>query len=151
VLRKVGIGLMCLMVLATAALIRRPRPPLLAANCEKPTFELSSPAKQNRPAAYTMVGPADRQYALGIDTATFVNRGGSWVPVPQPGRPADQLVAVSAEPMPRCRRIGYLGLPLALGQHTVTMYELTPTGAVEVQRATIELVPPDEAEPLPRK
>ena len=122
----------------------------VAANCERPAFELSSPARQNRPAAYTMVGPADRRYALGIDTATFVDRGGTWVPVPQPGHPADQLVAVSAEPMPDCRRIGFVGLPLALGPHTVTMYELTPSGAVEVQRATIELVPPEDAEPIPR-
>jgi len=152
VLRKVGIGLAGFMVLATAALVRRPQPPGLAANCDKPAFELSSPTRQNRPAAYTMVGPAGRRYALGVDTATFVQREGRWTAVPQPGRAADQVVVVMAESLPKCRRIGYLGLPLALGTHTATMFELTPSGAaVEVQRATFELVPPDEAEPLPRK
>lgn len=147
VLAKAGVGLAGLMVLAMAAMARAPRPPRLAADCIKPAFAVSSPAKQHRPIAFTIVGPSDRRYALGVDTATFVEQGGAWVPVPQAGKTADDVVVVKDEAMPRCARTGAFSLGLPLGRHTVTLYELVPgRGAIEIQRETLELVEPEDVQ-----
>ncbi|HEV2889377.1 MAG TPA: hypothetical protein VGX28_03295 [Frankiaceae bacterium] len=146
VLAKVGIGLVALLALGTAALARQPRPPALPASCDRPSFALASPAKQSRPLAYTMVGPEEKRYMLALNTSGFVrDAGGAWRPVTLPGRPRDQVVYVGDEPMTGCRRSGVLNLPVPLGEHVVTMYELPPTGsAVEVARQTVEVVAPDE-------
>ena len=146
VLTKVGIGATGLLLLAVASLARRPQPPDLAPNCDKPAFALSSPAKQYRPTAFTMVGPAAKRYVLGVNTVGVVrNATGTWGPVALPGKPPDQVLYVRDEPLTGCRRIGVLNFAVPLGEHVVTMYELGDgQSAVEVQQVKVEVVAPDE-------
>lgn len=145
VLTKAAVGLLGLLLLATAAVARRPRPPELPPSCEVPAFALSSPVKQARPVAFTIVGPPDRRYAIGVDTAGFVREGGAWHAVPLRG--AAGTVVVRDELMPSCKRTGAFAMNLPLGRHFVTLYELRPDGtALEVQREEVELVLAEDAE-----
>ena len=141
------------MLLATAALTRAPKAPELATSCVTPAFAMETPAKQNRPVAFTMVGPSDRRYALGVNTATFVRQDGQWFPVPLLGKPATEVVIVAAKAMPECKRTGVFNVPVPVGEVTVTMYELTEDrGAVEVQRETLAVLDPDDPDlPIRRR
>lgn len=145
VFKKTAVGVLGLLILATAAVARRPKPPELPPSCEVPAFALSSPVKQARPVAFTIVGPPDRRYAIGVDTAGFVREGGAWRAVPLRG--VAGTVVVRDELMPSCKRVGAFAMNLPLGKHVVTLYELRPDGeAVEVQREEVDLVLPEDAE-----
>ncbi|HEX8004790.1 MAG TPA: hypothetical protein VF519_19050 [Mycobacteriales bacterium] len=143
VLAKALVGVLGLMLLSIAALARRPRTPELAASCTTPAFALASPAKQNRPLAFTMVGPSDRLYALGLDSLGFVREGGTWRAVRKPDSP-EPVYAAPAR-LADCRRTGVLNVAVPPGEHTVSMYELTEDqGAVEVRRQTVEVIAPED-------
>jgi hypothetical protein len=138
VFRKVLLGLALLLLLQQIATARRPTPQL-AANCTTPSFKLSAlTVKQARPLTYTIVGPAEGKFVLGVDTATFTHdAGGGWSGVPLPGKEDSYEVAAGVKPMKGCRRTGIFSLPVPLGQHVVTLYELRDTGAHELQHETI--------------
>lgn len=145
ILNKVVYGLIALLILGIAGETRRQRAPVLEPDCTKPAFALSSPVRQGRPTAFTMVGPSGRQYVLGVNTASFVRDGSTWRPVPLLGKSGADVVVVESEDMPECRRTGVLNLAVPLGEHTVSMYELTDDqGAIEVQREPIVVIDPDD-------
>lgn len=138
------LGLVVLLFLMRLGTARRPQPPDLAADCTKPAFKLSvTSVAQNRPVAYTIVGPEGRRYVLGFDTSTFAPRpDGGWDAVPKPGREDSVLVAAGVEPMKGCSRTGFFATPVPIGTHTVTLYELTDRGVLFVDEQEIEVTEP---------
>ena len=136
---KILIGAAFLLLLQQIGAARRPPAPTLAPNCTAAAFKLSAnTVKQARPLTYTIVGPDGHRFVLGVDTASFVhNPDGGWSAVPLQGADDSFEVAAGVKPMKGCRRTGLFSLPIPLGEHTVTLYELTDTGAVELERQTI--------------
>jgi hypothetical protein len=139
----IGVGLLALLGYIGAA--RQPQPPKLAPNCERASFALSSySVKTAKPLTYTIVGPADRRYVLGVDTLTFVRAAdGSYGAVPVPGREDSYEVAAGVKPMKGCRRSGVFSLPVPVGEHVVTLYELTGADVAEIERQTITVTEND--------
>jgi hypothetical protein len=139
----IGVGLLALLGYIGAS--RRPPPPNLAPNCEKASFALSSATvKAAKPLTYTIVGPNAHRYVLGVDTLSFVRADdGSYSAVPVPGREDSYEVAAGVKPMKGCRRTGIFALPVPPGDHVVTLYELTDTDVVEVERQTITVTESD--------
>lgn len=136
------LGLVVLLFILRISSERRPQAPDLGADCAKPAFVLSKTSVvEAGPVAFTMVGPAGRRYALGVDVATFTETG---APVPKPGYEATVLVPDDGrKPMPEeCVKDGFFALPVPLGTHTVTMYELTDRGAVFVAERAVEVTEP---------
>jgi hypothetical protein len=142
VVRKVMLGLVLILFILRIGSERRPHPPDLAADCARPAFLLSrTTVAQAGPVAFTMVGPAGRRYALGVDVATFTETG---APVPRPGHADSVLVPDNGrKPMPKeCVKDGFFALPVPVGTHTVTMVELTDRGAVFVAQQDVEVTEP---------
>jgi hypothetical protein len=146
-----GVGTKVLMGVALLALLgyigaaRRPLPPKLAPNCEKASFALSSDTvKAAKPLTYTIVGPNGHRYVLGVDTLSFVRADdGSYGAVPIRGREDSYEVAAGVKPMKGCRRTGVFSLPVPVGEHVITLYELTDTDVVEIERQTITVTESD--------
>lgn len=139
------LGLVFLSFLLALASSRRPQPPVVDPNCERPSFALSlTTVDQNKPVAFTVVGPAGREYALGLDTTTFERTPeGGWRGVPKPGFEQTFLTPMLPERLPAgCTRPGIFATPVPLGKHSVTLYELTDRGAVFVQQEVLEVVEP---------
>jgi hypothetical protein len=138
-----GVGLLALLGYIGAS--RQPAPPKLAPNCEKASFALSSTTvRAAKPLTYTIVGPNGHRYVLGVDTLSFVrNDDGSYAAVPAPGRENSYEVAAGVKPMKGCRRTGVFALPVPPGEHVITLYELTDTDVVEVERQTITVTASD--------
>jgi hypothetical protein len=139
----IGVGLLALLGYIGAS--RQPAPPKLAPNCEKASFALSSATvRAAKPLTYTIVGPDGHRYVLGVDTLSFVrNADGSYGAVPMPGRENSYEVAAGVKPMKGCRRTGVFALPVPPGEHVMTLYELTDTDVVEVERQTITVTASD--------
>jgi hypothetical protein len=137
--RKILAGFAFLLFLQQVAASRKPPAPDLAANCTTPSFALSTHSvKQARPLTYTIVGPDGGRFVLGVDTASFVPQpDGGWAAVPLPGGEDSYEVAAPAQPMKGCRRTGLFALPVRLGAHVVTLFELRGSTAVEIQREPI--------------
>jgi hypothetical protein len=145
IVRKVMFGLVVLLFVARIGAIWKPQPPELAADCDRPAFELSTETvEQRRAVGYAMTGTAGRTYVLGVDTRTFERRpDGGWNPVPAAGVARVDVVAAPAERMPGdCLRDGQFGTPIDVGEHTVTMFELTDRGAVFVAQQVLEVTEP---------
>jgi hypothetical protein len=150
--RKLFIGLVVVLLIGVVGVSRRPKAPLLVPDCTTPAFKLSTETpKQNHPVAFTMVGPPGRLYVLGVDTVSFEHHPGedtAWLPVAMSGVDQEDILVVGSAPMPKCRRVGVFAVPIPLGGHLVTMYELTEDrGAVEVARTTIHVTGSDEFAP----
>lgn len=147
--RKIGvkllIGVAVLVLIARVGAARRPPAPVLAASCTTPSFALSAyTVKQARPLVYTIVGPEDRRYVLGLDTLTFVRQDdGGWNAVPAPGDEDSYLIPAGVAPMKHCRRTGLFSLPVPVGEHVLTLYELKGTQAPEIQRVTVTVTADD--------
>jgi hypothetical protein len=142
---KLLVGLAVLALFARVGLARRPQPPALAASCATPAFALSATTvKQARPVSFTIVGPDDGRYVIGVNTTAFRHKpDGGYDPVPLPGvDPVKDVVVVGVRPMKNCRRTGFFGLPVRLGDTRVTLYALTPTGTTELARKTITVTQP---------
>ncbi|HVF06494.1 MAG TPA: hypothetical protein VNA20_16755 [Frankiaceae bacterium] len=144
-MRKVLLGLVFLSFLLALASSRRPQPPVVDPNCQRASFALSlTTIDQNKPVAFTVVGPAGREYALGLDTATFERTPqGTWRAVPKAGFEQTFLTPMPPERMPAgCTRPGIFATPVPLGKHSVTLYELTERGALFVEQHDLEVVEP---------
>jgi len=136
------LGLVVILFILRISSERRPQAPDLAADCARPAFALSKTSVVPAgPVAFTMVGPAGRRYALGVDVATFSETG---APVPKAGYETTALVPDDGKkPMPKeCVKEGFFALPVPPGTHTVTMYELTDRGAVFVAEQPVEVTEP---------
>jgi hypothetical protein len=149
--RKLVIGLAVIVLIGVVGANKRPSAPLLAPDCTTPGFKLSTETpRQNHPVAFTMVGPPGRIYVLGVDTVSFEHHPGAeaaWLPVAVSGVDQENVLVVGSAPMPKCRRVGVFAVPIPLGGHLVTMYELTDDrGAVEVARTTLRVIDPDTRE-----
>jgi hypothetical protein len=143
--RKVLLGLVFLSFLLALASSRRPQPPAVDPSCERASFALSlTTVDQNKPVAFTIVGPPGREYALGLDVSTFERTAaGGWRAVPKPGFAETFLTPAGPERMPEgCTRRGIFATPVPVGKHAVTLYELTDRGAVFVQQLDLEVVEP---------
>jgi hypothetical protein len=144
-LLKLFVGLMVLGLLARVGIARRPQPPALAASCTTPAFALSATTvKQARPVSYTIVGPNDGRYVIGVNTTEFRHKAeGGYDPVPLPDvDPVKDVVFEGVKPMKGCRRTGFFALPIRLGEARIALYELTPTGTTELARKTVTVVAP---------
>ncbi|MDQ1711099.1 MAG: hypothetical protein QOE45_549 [Frankiaceae bacterium] len=141
---KVFVGVAVLLLLLRVGLARRPEPPALAASCTTPAFALSATTvKQARPVSFTIVGPDSGRYVIGVNTTGFRHQPeGGYVAVPIPGREKDVITGAGVQPMKGCRRTGYFALPISPGDATVTLYELTSTGTVELAHRTVTVTPP---------
>jgi hypothetical protein len=146
---KVLIGAGLLLLLGYIGASQKPSAPPIAASCTKPAFALSTyTPKQARPVTFSVVGPPGKIYTLAVDTLTFEHQPqGGWTAVPAPGR-EESVVLVRVKPFKKCRTAGIFALPVPLGAHTVTLFELTGTQAPEVARADI-LVTDDGKSPTP--
>jgi hypothetical protein len=146
---KVLIGAGLLLLLGFIGASQKPSSPALAASCTKPAFALSTyTPKQARPVTFSVVGPPDRLYTLAVDTLTFEHEAdGGWTPVPAPGR-EESVILVRVKPLKKCRTSGVFALPVPLGTHTVTLFELTGAQAPEVARTDV-LVTDDGKSPTP--
>jgi hypothetical protein len=141
---KVGFGLALILLIGAIGTARRPSAPDLAADCVNAAFKLSANAvKQARPLTYTIVGPETKRFVLGLDTRTFVRDAEGWAAVPLPGKEDSYEVAAGVEPTTGCRRTGIFGLPVPLGDHTITLYELRENDVVEVAHQTITVTEND--------
>lgn len=143
--RKLFIGLVVVLLLGVIGASRRPHAPLLEPDCNTPGFKLSTETpRQNHAVAFTMVGPPGRIYVMGVDTVSFEHHPGeelAWLPVAMNGVDQENLLVIGSAPMPKCRRTGVFAVPIPLGGHLVTMYELTEDrGAVEVARTTLHVI-----------
>jgi len=150
--RKMFIGVAVILLIGVVGASRRPRAPLLAPDCTTPAFKLSTETpRQNHAVAFTMVGPPGRIYVLGVDTVSFEHHPGedtAWLPVAMSGVDQENVLVVGSAPMPKCRRVGVFAVPIPLGGHLVTMYELTDDrGAVEVARTTLHVTTADGSAP----
>jgi hypothetical protein len=142
---KLFVGLVLLALLARAGLSRRPQPPAIAASCTTAAFALSATTvKQARPVSYTIVGPNDGRYVIGVNTTEFRHKPeGGYDPVPVPGAdPLRDVVFDGVKPMKNCQRTGLFALPIRLGEARVSLYELTPTGTTELARKTVTVTAP---------
>ena len=144
IVRKVLLGLVLLSFVMAIGVSRRPQAPAVAPDCTRASFTLNTTTiAQQKAVTFTIVGPAGRRYAVGVDVAGFERApDGTWRAVPKPGAET-HLVAAAPEPMPQtCTRAGFFATPLAVGRHTVTLYEVTDAGAVFVQQHDLEVTAP---------
>ena len=138
------LGLVIIAFFGWLGAIKRPVPPQIEADCTRAAFSLSAlEVKQARPLSYTIVGPAGREYALGVDTTCVHRRPRRLARGARPGSEDDVILAAEPAPMPAgCSRTGLFALPISLGKHTVTLYELVGAGPVFVAEQRIEVTEP---------
>ena len=139
--RKVMLGLVVLLFLMRLGAERRPKAPDLAADCAKPAFKVSAASvRQSGPVAYRIVGPNGRDYRVGVDIRTWERRAdGVWTPVPKPGYEGTYLAELKPAAMKDCAREGLFALPVPVGTHTMTLYELTERGPLFVAEEQVEV------------
>ncbi|HVA59880.1 MAG TPA: hypothetical protein VNG13_05005 [Mycobacteriales bacterium] len=134
---KLALAVLVLAVLAGVLHhTRLPKPPPIALDCHHPAIKLSSSTARTRQIlAWSGTGPASDQVELAIGRTLHPAGADVLTAEPAPGQPSDTAEALGAlQGLNGCSVQGTFVLTVPAGSYTVTLFQVTGSGAAATGR-----------------
>ena len=132
--------LVVLLALLGWSILRSSQKVPLATSCTKADFALSTHSpRQNDPVKYSITGPDDGQYVLGIDVAKYVFEGTREISAtPDPGKTQVQTIP-KLHTLKSCKASGFFVVRVEPGVHAIKLFRIAGgnTELVTTQTLTV--------------